>query len=73
MSEEKPAIRKMKAEDVGKAFAELLKQVADGDIRVIVDEDGTTLAAVISAADLARLTQLEQKNKRFFAILDEIS
>jgi prevent-host-death family protein len=72
MREQKPVIQKMKAEDVGKAFAELLKQVTAGDIRVVVDEDGTTLGALISAEDLARLSQFEQKNKRFFAILDEI-
>ena len=72
MPEQKPVIQKMKAAEVGQAFEQLLKQVATGDIRVVVDEDGTTLGAIISAEDLARLSQMEQRNKRYFAILDEI-
>ena len=72
MPEQKPVIQKMKAAEVGQSFEELLKQVSSGDIRVIVDEDGTTLGAIISAEDLARLSQMEQRNKRYFAILDEI-
>ena len=73
MPEQKPVIQKMKAVEVGPAFEQLLKQVSAGDIRVVVDEDGTTLGAIISAEDLARLSQIEQRNKRYFAILDEIS
>jgi prevent-host-death family protein len=72
MPEQKPAIQKMKAAEVGKSFEQLLKQVSSGDIRVVVDEDGTTLGAIISAEDLARLSQMENRNKKFFAILDEI-
>ena len=72
MPEQKPVVQKMKAAEVGQSFEKLLKQVSTGDIRVVVDEDGTTLGAIISAEDLARLSQIEQKNKRYFAILDEI-
>jgi prevent-host-death family protein len=72
MPEQKPVIQKMKAAEVGQSFEQLLKQVSTGDIRVVVDEDGTTLGAIISAEDLARLSQMEQRNKKFFAILDEI-
>ena len=72
MPEQKPVIQKMKAAEVGPSFEQLLKQVSSGDIRVVVDEDGRTLGAIISAEDLARLSQVEQKNKRYFAILDEI-
>ena len=72
MSDQSPVVKKMAAADVGKDFEEILKQVSSGDILVVVDQDGTTLAALISAEDLARLSQVEQKNKRYFAILDEI-
>ena len=72
MPEEKPVIQKMRAAEVGPAFEQLLKQVSSGDIRVVVDEDGTTLGAIISAEDLAQLAKMETRNKRYFAILDKI-
>ena len=72
MPEQKPVIQKMKAAEVGRSFEQLLKQVSSGDIRVVVDEEAPPLGAIISAEDLARLAQMEQRNKRYFAILDEI-
>src|SRR5262249_23034394 len=49
MPEQKPVVQKMKAAEVGQDFEQLLKRVSQGEIRVVVDEDGTTLGALISA------------------------
>ena len=50
-------------------FAELLDRVSRGEARVVVTQDGTTLAALVSVDDLRRLEQLDREwNERTKAI-----
>jgi len=42
-----------------RAFTRLVQQVAQHETRVLVEEDGTPVAALVSPEDLARLTELD--------------
>ena len=62
----------MKASDVRMQWSQLLNKVFSGKTRVVVEKSGIPVAAVISAEDLKRFTELEaQRNERFKA-LDKI-
>jgi prevent-host-death family protein len=59
----------MKASDVRMQWSQLLNKVFKGKTRVVVEKSGIPVAAVISAEDLKRFTQLEeQRNERFKAL-----
>lgn len=59
----------MKASDVRQQWSQLLNNVFRGKTRVVVEKSGIPVAAVISAEDLNRFTQLEeQRNERFKAL-----
>lgn len=56
--------RSQLSELVGKAFR--------GESRVIIEKSGIPVAALVSAADLERLTLLEERQQADFAILDRM-
>ena len=59
----------MKASDVRQQWSQLLNKVFKDQTRVVVEKSGIPVAAVISAEDLDRFTQLEtQRNERFKAL-----
>ncbi len=62
----------LKASDVRSNWSQLLNQVFVDQTRIIVEKSGIPVAAVISAQDLARLTQLEEQRKEGFKALDSI-
>jgi prevent-host-death family protein len=62
----------MKASDVRMQWSQLLNKVFRGKTRVIVEKSGIPVAAVISAEDLKRLTQLEEQRNERFKALDKI-
>ncbi len=62
----------MKASDVRAQWSQLLNKVFRNQTRVVVEKSGIPVAAVISAEDLERFTQLEEQREQNFAILDEI-
>lgn len=62
----------MKASDVRTQWSQLLNKVFRGKTRVIVEKSGIPVAAVISAEDLKRLTQLEEQRNERFKALDKI-
>ncbi|OGH29341.1 MAG: hypothetical protein A3F30_02285 [Candidatus Levybacteria bacterium RIFCSPHIGHO2_12_FULL_37_12] len=62
----------LKASDVRSNWSQLLNKVFRNQTRVIVEKSGIPIAAVISAEDLARFTQLEEKRKERFKILDRM-
>ena len=59
----------MKAAQARVEWSRLLNQVARNETRVVVEEDGVPIAAVVSARDLAQLQQLEQQRERDLATL----
>ena len=62
----------LKASDVRQQWSQLLNKVFRNQMRVIVEKSGIPVAAVISAEDLTRLTQLEEQRKERFKALDRI-
>ena len=72
MSEREPLTQTMKASDARQNFSQVLNQVFRRETRVLVEKSGIPVAAIVSAADLDRLTHLDEQRRRDFAILDEI-
>jgi prevent-host-death family protein len=55
-----------------KALPELVQKVSRRQTRVVVEEDGKPLAAIISADDLARLNQLDARREEEWQVFEEI-
>lgn len=51
---------------------ELVNQVSRGEYRVLVDESGIAVAAIVSVDDLEWLRLLEQRREAFFARIDRM-
>lgn len=62
----------MKASEARREWSQVLNKVFRGQTRVIVEKSGIPVAAVISAEDLKRFTQLEEQRKERFKALDRI-
>ena len=62
----------MKASDVRAQWSQLLNKVFRSKTRVVVEKSGIPVAAVISAEDLQRFTQLEEQRKERFKVLDKM-
>lgn len=60
----------MKASDVRQQWSQLLNKVFRGQTRVVVEKSGIPVAAVISAEDLKRFTQMEKQRAERFKALD---
>jgi prevent-host-death family protein len=72
VSESLPTTQTIEATVAAQELGRLLDRVSRGEARVIVEQSGTPLAAIISTRDLERLDRLEAERQRDFAILDEI-
>lgn len=72
MREQEPMTQTLKASEARQNFSQLINQVFKGETRVLVEKSGIPVAAIISAEDLKRLTQLEAEWNRDFAVIDEI-
>ena len=62
----------IKASAARQQFSKVLNEVFRTEARVVVEKSGIPVAAIISAKDLALLSQLEQERAAHFKILDEI-
>ncbi len=60
----------MKASEVRQQWSQLLNKVFRNETRVVVEKSGIPVAAVISADDLERFTQMEEQRKEQFKALD---
>src|SRR5215212_359889 len=72
MATQEPTVRTIDADEAGRQWPELLSDVAQSHDRVIVEQEGRPVAAIISAADLARLRRFEEERERDFAVIDEL-
>ncbi len=72
MSKQSPSLQTVSASEARHEFTKLLGQVTRQGGRVLVEERGGPVAAIISAQDLARLNRLEQERQQDFDILDEL-
>lgn len=72
MPERQPMTQIIKASEVRQNFSQLLNQVYRGERRVLVEKSGIPVAGIVSAADLERLTAMEEQREKRFAVIDEI-
>ena len=62
----------MKASEVRAQWSQLLNKVFRNQTRVVVEKSGIPVAAVISAEDLQKFTQMEEQRKERFKVLDKM-
>jgi len=72
MADRQPTIRKATIAEAEREFRRLAKQVSKGSARILVEDDGTPLAAIVSARDLETLSGIESEHRQDFAVLDEM-
>jgi prevent-host-death family protein len=72
MPEEQPPTRTMKISQVKNHLSSLVNQVYRNETRILVEKAGIPVAAIISARDLRRFSNLEQERAERFKIIDEL-
>jgi prevent-host-death family protein len=58
--------------DVKNRLSSLVNEVYQHETRVLVEKSGIPVAAIVSAEDLMRLSQLEQDREALFAAIDRM-
>jgi prevent-host-death family protein len=71
MSEREPATRTVEASEARERWGQLLAEVSRGEARVVVEEGGRPVAAIISARDLERFRLMERQRAERFKALEE--
>jgi prevent-host-death family protein len=72
MSENNMTTLTVKISDVENQFATLVNEVNHSHTRVIVEKRGVPVAAIISADDLERLSQLDRSREELFKVIDRM-
>lgn len=72
MREREPVIQTIKASDASRQWNQLLDKVLRQQARVIVEQSGIPVAAIISTQDLDRLSQLDAEQAERFKVLDRM-
>ena len=72
MSEQEPAVQTLEIADVRLRLAPLAAEVARKKIRVIVEESGAPVAALVSVDDLERWARLDREREDRFAVIDRM-
>ena len=70
MGEKTPITETMTTAEAGQGFGDVVARVSRGEARVRIEEDGISLAAVISIAELERFQEYERHREADFAIID---
>jgi prevent-host-death family protein len=69
MQQREPVIQTIRASQAREQFSQILNRVFRRESRVLVEKSGIPVAAIVSAADLEQLTQLEQRRAERFKLL----
>ena len=72
MSQREPTMKTVSRNDIQQQIEQLLSQVAQGDTQVSVEEQGQTVAAIISGTDLARLRRYDRDIAEGEALLSRL-
>jgi prevent-host-death family protein len=72
MPDQRPSTQTMKISDVKNQLSSLVNQVYRNETRILVEKAGIPVAAIISARDLRRFSNLEQERAERFKIIDEL-
>lgn len=70
MSGPKPQTQTLEAEDARARWSDILRRVFHRQTRVLVEEGGIPVAAIVSTEDLERLNQLDAEIAADLAVLD---
>jgi prevent-host-death family protein len=62
----------MKTAEASRALPEIIRNVARQGTRVVVEENGQPIAAIISVQDLERLDRLEAQRRDHLKVVEEI-
>jgi prevent-host-death family protein len=62
----------IESSEAGEHWSELLRTVVRSEARILVQERGTTVAALVSAGDLERLARLDAEREARWQVVDEI-
>lgn len=72
MREREPTTQVLKISDVKNKLSSLVNEVYRNETRVLVEKSGIPVAAIVSAEDLKRLSQLEREREERFKVIDEL-
>jgi len=72
MPEREPITQTMSTSAASRALPELVRKVSRQETRIVVEEEGKPVAALISPRDLARLDRLDAQRKEAAKVFDEI-
>jgi len=72
MATYEPSTRAIDAQGMNQSWQEALHAVAHRGERILVEEAGATVAALVSVDDLARLARLDAERAERFRVLDRI-
>ena len=72
MRERQPMTQTMTINDAERDFGNLVRKVSRHETRVVVEEGGTPVAAIVSTEDLRRLTQIDGLRAKEWEVFDEI-
>jgi len=67
-----PKSRSIDAADARDAFDDVVAEVARGEGRVVIEQNGVPVVAVVSTRELQRFAELEAERDARYTILDEI-
>jgi prevent-host-death family protein len=70
MSESNVVLHSRDTATVSQDWSEIVEQVTRQRARVLVEADGVPVAAIVSVADLRRLSQLDEQRAQFLATLE---
>lgn len=73
MTKQSQTIRTKTIDDIAPELRELIHDVSRGTTRVLIEQGGCPVVAIISAADLERFNHYEQERAQDFAAFREIS
>jgi prevent-host-death family protein len=72
MRTSEPKTQTLTIADVENTFSSLVHWISRQETRIVVEESGTPVAAIISVDDLERFVQLEREREERFAVIDRL-
>jgi prevent-host-death family protein len=72
MRRSEPMTRAIEISEVKSRLSPLMNEVSRNEVRIIVEEAGAPIAALVSLADLERLARFEKQREQRFAVVDRM-
>ena len=71
MPDRETTIQRVTTTEAGRTFPNLVKRVSKQRTRILVEENGTPVAAIVSARDLEKLSRMESERRQDFSVIEE--